>query len=341
MARISGNGGSSITDVLTVQNTLAYVAEVSISYGRCLWNSNGRYFVAWRQGGFGTSEGNIYVSHNDPYFNSTFTPPFQLDNIAGSSENLCFNPVISTQFNNVDNDIGYLTAIVLMDRDWAGSGTDFDVIGMYNKDAVNTDNWIRFDIANTSYVDYQSDINFDPGYNNFLVTYCAYTDQKLRYLVQGQNMPDPYNWILISDKYNEDDNLVNPYPKVEINPALTKVAHVWSGERLSGNGIATFDAEYSTVGIPVAGGSDNLSGTVYPNPCSDQATLFLNLVNNERVTATLFSVTGQGKATLLSDDLKAGEHRITFDVTNLAAGYYLLEVRTGTTKSTVRFVVSH
>jgi hypothetical protein len=255
---------------------------------------------------------------------------------------MCRNPSFGTQFNETDNDLSNVTGVVLFDREWDGTGTDYDLIGVYNKEAVSTDNWTRFDIRNDFENVFQSDINFDPVYNNFLVTFCDSTNQSLDYVIQWQNLPTPDTWSYIATHYNEVDNLVAPYPKVEINPMVQEVAHVWNGNRPGGNGMATFDAEYSTLGIPGSGTGMTASNVnVFPNPCSTTATLFVNLTSNDQVSARLLSVTGQEKAILVNGELKAGENRINFDVTNLQAGYYLVEVNATAFKSTERIVVTH
>jgi hypothetical protein len=340
----SSDGGYTMDNIQTLETTGSYYDKVSLSYGKC-WNYfNGRYFAAWEKTcGYLSRIGQIWSAHCQTFFNGAWTAPLRLDDLAGSSaENMCRNPSFGTQFNETDNDLSNVTGVVLFDRDWDGTGTDYDLIGVYNKEAVSTDNWTRFDIRNDFENVFQSDINFDPVYNNFLVTFCDSTNQSLDYVIQWQNLPTPDTWSYIATHYNEVDNLVAPYPKVEINPMVQEVAHVWNGNRPGGNGMATFDAEYSTLGIPGSGTGMTASNVnVFPNPCSTTATLFVNLTSNDQVSARLLSVTGQEKAILVNGELKAGENRINFDVTNLQAGYYLVEVNATAFKSTERIVVTH
>jgi hypothetical protein len=339
---VSGDGGNTITDNYYVSSTIAYTRGVSLSYGKCVFNSNGRYFVAWEETAFAAATGHIFVAHTGTYFNDPFTAPFQLDNIAGSSDNLGFDPVMCTQFNETDNDVARFTAIVLFDRDFGGTGTDYDVIGMYNKDPVNTDTWIRFDIANSIDMDFESDINFDPVFNNFLVTWCALTEQNLKYVVQDQNLPNPDSWLLINGGYNDQANLMNPWPKVEINPALQQVAHVWVGERPGFVGAAMFDAEYSTVGIPPAGqNAGSLDLTVYPNPCNAKATISFSLKGASHVTVDILNSYGQKVSTIMDETLSSGTHSVPFDVSTLPAGCYYYSFTADMAKASGKIIVQH
>ena len=147
-----------------------------------------------------------------------------------------------------------------------------DVIGYCNEfvpSTVENDNWHQLLIENSSDYSMEGDINYDPAYNNFLVTYFDSTLMKLPYIVHPLDMSNPDTWILINSGYNDSTNLINPFPKVEINPVLNMVANIWDGERVGGYGEATFDAEYTPEGI----GEQHQSATAklegaFPNPCN-------------------------------------------------------------------------
>ncbi|MCX6243938.1 MAG: hypothetical protein NTU98_04470 [Bacteroidetes bacterium] len=281
----SSDGGVTFDARADVMVTYNYSRNVSLAYGRCPFNSNGRYFAVWEERSSVVSDmGMIYTAHSDPYFSSAFTSLYRLDDLLSHTAGFCRNPSISCQFNDIDNGNGHLTEVVLFDRAYDGNTSTMNVVGVYNKDAPAADTWSIFGIdAGFTHNDIQPDLNFDPGFNNFLATYCNQTDQKLRYLVQGQEMPDAYNWGLINDKYNDANNLINPCPKVEINPVYTQVAHVWNGQWLTGGRIATFDAEYSSVGTPPAAGTASFHYSVYPNPAIDIVYFSTGLPQQETV----------------------------------------------------------
>jgi len=336
----SSNGGVGFDVEKVVTTTDWYARNVSLAYGRCGSFFNGRYFAAWEQRGSSANDlGQIYTAHSDPGFNSDFLAPVRVDNLLSHSADFCRNPSISCQFNDVNNDMSNLTEVILFDRAYDGVPTSFDIVGTYNKEAANSDTWAIFGMyASLSLNGYESDLNYDPGYDNFLATYFNSTDQKLRYLVQGMNMPDPYNWVVIIDQYNTETNLVDPYPKVEINPVYTQVAHVWNGERPSGNGKAMFDAEYSVVGIQPSS-AVSFSLTVFPNPASTTIQFSFELPKQENVKISLVSMFGKTVKTIVDKTLTAGRQQISADVSDLPAGCYSYQVNIGDEKISGRSVV--
>jgi hypothetical protein len=339
----SGDGGYSFADRKVLFYTGLYLDKISLSHGECSNFFNGRYFAAWEVKALGARTGQIFVSNSNPYFNSDWLTATRLDDIAGSSMDLCRNPVVACQENYFDNDAANFTTVVLFDRDFSGDGLDYDVIGMYNKlSAGGSGSWTRLDVVNTYDDDFESDINFDPGYNNFLVTYCDSTNQDLVYVVNGMNLIYPSSWGVVNSGYNNTPNLVNPYPKVEINPVYTQVGHVWIGDRPGGNGMAMWDAEYSTVGIPPSGqnaGSFDLA--VYPNPCNASATISFSLEKASHITIDILNAYGQKVSTIKDENLSSGEYNVQFDVSTLQAGCYYYNFTSGTAKATGKVVVTH
>ena len=335
----SSDGGMSITAENVVTTTVGYTRNVSLAYGRC-WNYfNGRYFAAWEERSSAMNDlGQIFTAHSTTYFYDPFTSPVRLDNLIGSTADYARNPSIACQFNDTDNDLLNLTEVVLFDRAFNGTLTDFDIVGCYNKEAASTDNWYIFGL-NATYLtsDFQPDIHFDPGYNNFLATYYNSTDQKLPYVVKYMDFADPYNWILISDHYNDGVNLMNPYPKVEINPVYNQVAHVWNTEG-AGGGVAVFDAEYSHLGVADRT-PQTVSVSVSPNPASNTATFRVDLKVPGSLVADLYTLQGTKVLRLASGEFSSGVQHFTADVSSLPAGCYLFRVAVGAGASTGRLII--
>jgi hypothetical protein len=339
----SPDAGQTFGNRKVVKTTGYYMDKISLSHGSSgLW-FNGRYFAAWEERPFNARVGRTFVSNSDPYFYSDWVTPTRLDDIAGSSTDQTKNPVISCQENLYDNDASNFTTIVLLDRDYWGDGLDYDVIGMYNKNSAGgSGTWTRFDISNDGYNVFEADASFDPGFNNFLVTYCDSTNQKLPYVVKYQDLVDPNSWLMINSAYNMYPNLVNPFPKVEINPVYTQVGHVWTGTRPGGFGMATWDAEYSTVGVPPAGqNAGALALKVYPNPCSTKATLEFTLDDAADVTIDLVTAYGQKVRVITDDNLSAGRHTVPIDVSGLPGGCYYYTFSNGNSSVSGKIVVTH
>jgi hypothetical protein len=326
------DGGMNIGSRNVVTATTNWCHKVAISYGVGLSKYDGRYFLAWEE--FESSVatmGHIMAAYTDPWTYSPIINKIKLDSLDAFSTNLCSNPSIATQFNNVDNSASNISEVVLFDRFWS-SGPDNDVIGYYNLQAAGTGiaNWQRLNIAVSSDDEMQSDINFDPGYNNFLVTYYDGTTEKLPYIVNDMNLETPSTWILINNGYNDNPNLLNPFPKVEINPVVTKVAHVWNAEG-SAVGVSMFDAEYSTyTGISQNHQSDaaSLEGA-YPNPASTRTNIRFTLNKPAEVTITLNSIFGQKLNVLTDNSFTSGKHTLDVDVSSLPAGTYIYTFTAG------------
>jgi len=322
-----------------IKSTGFYARNVSLAYGRSAYYNRGRYFAAWEERDSQSSDlGQIFTAHSEPYFNSAFTTPIRLDNILGATENYARNPSISCQFNDTDNDLGNITEVVLFDRAYNGTLTDFDIVGCYNKEAATTDNWAIFGMnASSMSSDYQPRINFDPGYSNFLATYYNNTDQKLRYLVKYMDMADPYNWYIIIDQYNDGNNLLNPYPQVEINPVYLQVAHIWTAEGTSG-GVAMFDAEYSSVGIAEQTNSP-VRVSVSPNPATSLVTFRIEAADPGASSVHLYTLQGKEVLSLSDDHSAAGVKTMQAEVSSLPSGCYLYRIMSGSNSAGGRLIV--
>ena len=80
--------------------------------------------------------------------------------------------------------------------------------------------WNQLTVSNSTDDCIQPDISFDPGYGNFLVTYFDSTTQKLFYVYEGLNLPSVNQWTVESSGYNDQANLVAPWPKVRNRAGL-------------------------------------------------------------------------------------------------------------------------
>lgn len=79
----------------------------------------------------------------------------------------------------------------------------------------------------------------------------------------------------------------------------------------------------------------NLTGAPYslaisPNPVSDRATISIKLGEPTRIELELFTIDGRSLGSLLSQDLEAGSHDITLDLSNRPSGIYFVKDGYGT-----------
>lgn len=333
----SMNGGVSWTVRHPVAVTGSYNRKVSLAYGRSASASNGRYFAAWEQIASSTSRtGHIYTSRCQSTADGVWIPKICLDSVSSTMINLCRNPQMAVQYNATDNDSGSCTAVVLVDRDYAGNGSDYDMLGFYNKRSHFTSYWYRLDIVNSSENDIQSDISYDPVNNNFLAVYYDSTNGKLPYIVNGFNLLTPSTWITITSQYNDvTTNLKAAYPRVEINPNFTQTAHAWNAEGVLGRGVAMFDAEYVIAGINAQTGPRGGNAlVVYPTPATE--VMYVSFINSGEAVINIYDAAGA-----LVESRKSTGNSELFNVNGWGNGMYIIEVLNGNTRSTTRSMIQH
>ncbi len=113
-----------------------------------------------------------------------------------------------------------------------------------------------------------------------------------------------------------------------------KVVDVVTGEvfgeinRFS-NSVTINRATYNAFKLIKADALSNQSLSVNPNPVSSAATINFATLINSNVTITLFDALGNEVATLLNENLNAGNHSYTFDASRFATGNYIVKVVAG------------
>ncbi len=338
---VSIDGGNTFTVFENVMATGFYMRKLSLSYGRSASASNGRYFAAWELLESSMARnGHIYTSRNTYTVDGVWNAPLNLDSVSSTMINLCRNPSLATQYNALDNDSGSVSAIVLVERDYNGDASDYDVLGFYNMRAHYTNYWFRLDIINNGEQDFAPDISYDPFYNNFLTVYYDSTNGKLPYIVNNMNLATPSAWTIVSPQYNDVVGILRK-PQVEINPVLNKTAHVWI-QKGSSRGIAMFDAEYNYSGIEENQDASLFSDDqLYPNPATDLTTLRFSMNTDADINIQVYSATGTLIESRTASNKKAGEWQESFDVQHWSNGIYMITVRSNNESITKRLVVSH
>ncbi|MCK6639754.1 MAG: T9SS type A sorting domain-containing protein [Bacteroidia bacterium] len=341
--RGSVDGGVTWTVNEVVAVTGYYFGKLSISYGRSASGSNGRYFGAWeRRPSSIARTGNIYTSRSQSTVDGPWITPENVDSVSSTMIGLCANPQIATSFGTTDNDSASLTAVILVQRDYTGNGSDYDLLGFYNKRAHFTNFWYRLDIVNSSENDLQPDVSYDPTNQNFLAVYYDSTNSKLPYLVNNVNLTTPSSWTTINPQYNDvTTNLRGAWPRVEINPVAVQTAHAWLAFDGTGNGVAMFDAEYNHTGIANNGTVHGGMSNVFPNPASNAMTVTYTTAQDAAVSINVYNALGELVSARNLGNKPAGDYTERFDVANWNNGIYLVEVVSGDSKSVSRIVVKH
>lgn len=314
------DGGLSFTVRQTVATTGTYFGKNSLAFGRSTSGSNGRYFAAWEQKNDSASRtGHIYTSRNASTVDGVWTSPICLDSLSSTMINLCRNPRIASSATTGDNDSGSVTSIVLVDRDYLGNASDYDLLGFANERSHFTSFWYRIDVVNTGENDIQPDIVFDTDSNMFRATYFDSTNFKLTYISNDWNLANPSTWTTEVSQYNDVAPGTNPYPRLAYSPLEKGIAAAWTKKGTGTNGVAMFDSDYTAIYIGIDEQNElTLDISTYPNPTTDILNIHLKGISE----AKLQVLNEYGSAVQVHQIF--GEQQI-ISLAGLANGIYLLQ----------------
>jgi len=330
--RSSSNGGMVFDNRRIIATATQFFHKVALSYGRSPSWSNGRYFAAWEEQPVAFSEniGHIYTAHTGDNINGPFSTRVCLDSLNSEFINKVRNPTISCQVNDADNDSASLTEVVMFEK-YSPVTNRFDLAGYYNLQAPSSNYFRSFTATPSSYYNLQPDINFNHYNSTFMLTYFDQTNQSLPLLSHNVNMVNPDSWDILTSHYNDSVNITKPYPKVRTSTSKQDGMNVWTADKPNGNGVALFDAPYSTW----TGASEKNSSTnghlvrAYPNPCNTSITIDFELQKSKHVTITLYDLPGQPLKTLTDRNYSSGRHLVKADLTDLRPGSYIYSLQTG------------
>ncbi|MCU0643988.1 MAG: DUF4397 domain-containing protein [bacterium] len=77
----------------------------------------------------------------------------------------------------------------------------------------------------------------------------------------------------------------------------------------------------------------------YPNPFNPTTTISFSIPNSEFVKLSVFNTLGQQVATIVNEQLNAGQYKLLFDASNLVSGIYYYRIEAGNFTSTKRLVL--
>lgn len=319
---VSLDGGVSFTNRNTIATTTGFTRNISLDYGRSSTASNGRYFAAWEQlSSFTNRNGHIYTSRNTSTVDGSWITPENLDSLSSSMINLCRNPRIAVQHNNTDNDSASVTAIVLVERDYNADGTDYDLLGFYNKRAHFTNFWYRLDVINSGEIDKHPDIVYDNVNDIFHAVYFDSTNRELEYVTQPMNLETPNTWTAVQGGMNDTPSAtVQPQSRIVYRPDADEVGIGWIDEAVTGEGIAKIDVQnFVSAGVNEASTERNM--TLYPNPV--QTELFIELDEQMNTTSAEWTITDMNGRIVLTG-VTEGDATIQVSVNQLETGAYLI-----------------
>lgn len=342
----SSNGGTSFDNQKIVDLEPQYSPNISkkvgLSYGYSSSQSTGRYFAVWeKQNKYSTADlGHVYSAHSEPHFNSPITIPVCLDCFDTSLTNRCNTPVIACQANDLANDSSNLTAIILFQK-FIPASNEFALHSMYNMQATSSGYFKSMTIAPSIYPKLQADICYNPFDSNFVITCFSPTDHKLPLITNNFNLRNPDSWNIESQGYNDQPDIEEPYPKVELNNLLHSTANVWIENRYSGNNSAMFDAQYSTY-TGLYDREVTISGEgikIFPSPANSIATIEFESKSKGTASIKLFDQLGILVSSETRHTIHPGTNCLKFNVMALSTGIYLCTVESDGFITTGKFVV--
>lgn len=332
---VSLDGGITYNTKQTVATTLSYFRNVSLDYGRSSSASNGRYFAAWERLGSSSSRtGNIYTSRNSSTVDGSWITPENLDSLSSTMINLCRNPRIAVQQSLVDNDSASVTAIVTVDRDYLGDGSDYDMLGFYNKRAHFTNFWYRFDIVNTSEIDIYSDVVYEDVNQQFHLAFLDSTNHQLKYMTNTMQFTDPNSWTSVFTGINDTLSMTqSPKTRIAFRPVVNELAVTWIDTKNDGRGIAKIDVEnFAFIGLDELVDQNDMS--LFPNPVNDWMTIQLDEKLVKSATFRIVDLNGR----LIESGSFDQQAQLGINVSNYTNGVYLFHLDTEQGEITKRFV---
>ena len=77
----------------------------------------------------------------------------------------------------------------------------------------------------------------------------------------------------------------------------------------------------------------------YPNPFNPSTTIEFSIPKEELVTLRIYNLLGQEVATLVSENLQAGNYNFSWNASSLAGGIYLYELKAGAFTQTKKLIL--
>lgn len=147
------------------------------------------------------------------------------------------------------------------------------------------------------------------------------------------------NWTTVVEKVDAAKKVYNwTTPNVSTSNAMIRV--VSSADNcLEYNRTGTFAVGKVSVDEDEIQISGNAIAGISPNPATDIANLKINLVDDSNVTISIYDVRGLNVASIVENsEMTAGTHNLSFNVSDLSSGVYIIRMQVGTTIITKEFI---
>ena len=147
--------------------------------------------------------------------------------------------------------------------------------------------------------------------------------------------------------YSEDLGATFNYTKLNTNAAIKWLQFSKQGDGYAfaedGNFYSTVKLKFAPVGIDES--ALNLPATFslsqnHPNPFNPETVIRFTLPEAGFVKGVVYDILGREVATLLKEDMTAGNHQVKFDASGIASGAYIFRLEAGKYSSAIKMVVN-
>lgn len=193
-----------------------------------------------------------------------------------------------------------------------------------------------FEVANGSTKSRNAHAIYDPGYDNFLITYFDRVNKALPYAIKSLGSPGAEVPLNFQPNYRDVSTASNipVKPRVDINMITGKAVFAWND-----NSFSMFESEVSYVAIDENDLESVTKLALYPNPASDQVNISFNSLAEQTIRIDIYDLSGRIVYTSQSD-VSQGENLIQTNTNELVPGHYVLMV-TGMNKTyPIKLVIS-
>ena len=337
----SSTGNSVFDNTQVITDTGICYSWVALSYGRSPAYPDGRYFAVWKRqfnhvGWNADYQGEIYTSFTTGQYNGPWSAPLRVDSFIPAGAGRSNHPAIASQVNDWNNLISGLTTVILFDSPDAGA-----VFGVFNLNPMTSNVWTPMTIEDLPVgISMQPDVTFDNNIQGaFFITWCDSINQQLKVGVQDLNITYPANWSIMATGYNDTANLIAPFPRVRVNAATWRLVNVWTGERSSGIGNATYDGANLSTGIPRNDPQNGLSMIISPNPAFDFIDVNIISKTSGMGILRIFDISGREVLSMDGFTLNPGQINKKIKIENLTPGIYQVIIKTDTGIASARLVI--
>lgn len=147
-----------------------------------------------------------------------------------------------------------------------------------------------------------------------------------------------YSAICFGEAFFSGDD--NPsYHTANDRLKLFNLPYYFELSRLSLAAIATFAEPYDATGINTVDEQHRIKLDTYPNPVKDALTICYDLPEKTAVQMSLYSVVNGVYEKLVNETKNAGNYQLVVDTGHLAAGMYVITLKTGSQSFSTKIVL--